>query len=164
MNTKYKIGMYGGKFMPFHKGHLYCIEQAAKMCEKLYVILFTGGAQELEILKQRHEEWLQPKDREKHMKEACKKFDNVEAIVIDTTECKNEDGTQNWDMETPLVLNACGKLDAVFGSEPDYDDYYKKAYPGAEYVQIDVDRKKFPISGTKIRNMKSEKERRKWII
>ncbi len=24
----YKIGMYGGKFLPFHKGHRYCVEFA----------------------------------------------------------------------------------------------------------------------------------------
>ena len=150
--------------MPFHKGHLYCVEQASKMCEKLYVILFVGGEQEIEILKTRHEKWLQRDDREKHIRKACKKFDNVEVIVIDTTKCKNPDGTENWDMETPLVLNACGKLDAVFGSEPDYGDYFKRAYPGAEYVQIDVERKNVPISATMIRNMKSSKEREKWII
>ena len=40
---KYEIGMYGGKFMPFHKGHNYCIEVAAKECKKVYVILFAGG-------------------------------------------------------------------------------------------------------------------------
>ena len=67
-------------------------------------------------------------------------------------------------METPLVSNACGKLDAVFGSERDYGEYFKRAYPGAEYVQIDVERKNVPISATMIRNMKSSKERKKWII
>ena len=36
---RFKRGMYGGKFFPFHKGHLYCVETAAKKCEKLYVIL-----------------------------------------------------------------------------------------------------------------------------
>jgi HTH-type transcriptional repressor of NAD biosynthesis genes len=67
-------------------------------------------------------------------------------------------------METPLVLNACGKLDAVFGSEPDYGDYFKRAYPGAEYVQIDVERKSVPISATMIRNMKNSKEVEKWVF
>ena len=47
---KYKIGMYGGKFMPLHKGHNYCIETAASESEKVYVILFYGGSDELKIL------------------------------------------------------------------------------------------------------------------
>ena len=162
---KYKVGMYGGKFMPFHKGHLYCVEMAAKQCEKLYVLLFHGGEQELKILKERpNDDWLKLESREKHTREACKRFKNVEVKVIDITKCKNADGTENWDMETPLVLEACGKLDAVFGSEPDYGGYFKRAYPDAEFVVIDTDRKKVPISATMIRNMKSEEERKKWII
>ena len=102
-------------------------------------------------------------DRIKHVKNGCKHIKNAIVIDIDVTKCKKPDGTQDWDLETPLVIKACGKLDAVFGSEPDYGDYYKRAYPGAKYVIIDTDRKKFPISGTMIRNMKEE-ERKKWII
>ena len=161
---KYKVGMYGGKFMPFHKGHLYCVETAAGMCEKLYVILFHGGDQELKILKERpNEKFLTYENRLQHVKEGCKHLKNVVVIDIDTTECKFPDGRENWDMETSLVLNACGHLDAVFGSEKEYADYFSRAYPDAKYVLIDVDRKKVPISGTKIRAM-SEEERKKWII
>ena len=161
---KYKVGMYGGKFMPFHKGHLYCVEEAAKQCEKLYVILFHGGEQEVKILKERpNEKFLTFEDRIKHVKEGCKHIKNVFVIDIDVTDCKNSDGTENWDMETPLVINACGKIDVVFGSEPGYDEYFKKAYPWAKHVIIDTERKTNPISGTMLRNM-NEEERKKWII
>lgn len=161
---KYKVGMYGGKFMPFHKGHLYCVEEAAKLCEKLYVILFHGGDQEIEILKQKsNEKYLTFEDRKKHTVEGCKHIKNAIVIDIDISECKKEDGSEDWDMETPLVLEVCGNLDAVFGSEPDYADYFKRAYPEAEFVLIDPDRKKVPISGTKIRKMNKE-ERKLWVI
>ena len=161
---KYKVGMYGGKFMPFHKGHLHCVEIASKQCEKLYVILFHGNDQELEILKTRKEEWLTVKSREEHIKKACEIFDNVEFASIDVTKCKKEDGSEDWDKETDLVLNVCGHLDAVYGSEPEYADYYSRAYPDAVYEIIDVDRSKFPISGTKLRNMKDDEERKKWMV
>lgn len=160
---KYKIGMYGGKFMPFHKGHLFCVEYAAKQCEKVYVLLFHGGDQELEILKTRHEDWLQPENRLKRIKNACKKFNNVEVVPVDITSCKYPDGTEDWDQETRLVLDICGPLDAVYGSEPEYADYFHRAYPKAVYEIIDVDRKSVPISGTAIRNM-NEEERKKWIV
>ncbi len=161
---KFKNGMYGGKFMPFHKGHLYCVETAAAMCETLYVILFHGGAQELKILKDRpNEEFLKFEDRIKHTKEACKHIKNVIVTDIDVTKCKKKDNSQDWDKETKLVLSACGKIDAVFGSEEEYSDYYKRAYPEAKYVKIDVERKKVPISATMIRAM-DEEERNKWIV
>lgn len=31
---RYKIGMYGGKFLPFHKGHRYCIDVAAQSVKR----------------------------------------------------------------------------------------------------------------------------------
>ena len=163
-NKRFKVGMYGGKFMPFHKGHLHCVEEAAKQCEKLYVILFHGGEQELKILKDRpNEPFLDFEDRKKHMVEGCKHIKNAEVIDIDVTNCKYPDGSENWDMETPLVEKACGKLDVVFGSEPEYKDYFKQAFPNAEYVMIDKERKNVPISGTMIRNM-PEEERKNWIV
>ena len=164
MNSKkYKVGMYGGKFMPFHKGHLFCIEEAAKLCDKLYVILFHGGDQEIAILRNRNEKFLTFEDRIEHTKNACKNMPNVIVTDIDVTYCKNSDGSENWDMETPLVEKVCGKIDAVFGSENDYEDYYSRAYPQATYIKIDTKRINVPISATMLRGM-SDKEREKWIV
>ncbi|MBR2290326.1 MAG: adenylyltransferase/cytidyltransferase family protein [Clostridia bacterium] len=161
---KFKTGMYGGKFMPFHKGHLYCATVAAQMCETLYVVLFHGGEQELKILEQRpNDQWLKPESRLERMKKACKDLKNVKVVDIDITDCKKADGTEDWDMETPLVLKTCGKLDAVFGSESGYEEYFQRAYPGAKVVIIDEERKIVPISGTMIRNM-NEEERRVWMV
>ena len=42
-------GFYGGKFMPMHKGHLYCIDTAARMCDHVVVIMFINGDDELRI-------------------------------------------------------------------------------------------------------------------
>ena len=162
-NKEFKVGMYGGKFMPFHKGHLYCVKEAAKQCEKLYVILFHGGDQELAILRNRDEKFLTFEDRMEHTKNACKDIPNVIVTDIDVTKCKNTDGSENWDLETPLVEKVCGKIDAVFGSEDEYEDYYSRAYPEAKYVKIDVRRNIVPISATMLRGM-SEKEREKWIV
>lgn len=163
-DKKFKTGMYGGKFMPFHKGHLYCATVAAQMCETLYVILFHGGDQELKILKEKpNEEWLKPESRLRQIKRACKVLSNVKVIDLDVTNCKKSDGSEDWDKETPLVINACGKLDAVFGSESEYQEYFKRAYPEAEIVIIDEKRSKFPISGTMIRNM-CEEERKQWMV
>lgn len=162
---KYKVGMYGGKFMPFHKGHNYCIDVASKECDIVYVILFYGASDEINIMKNSNEEYLTVKDRIKHMKKAIKKYDNVKFATIDCSLLKNEDGSENWDAETPLVLDIVGgRVDAAYSSEPSYGDYFKRAYPNCVHRIVDYKRIKYPISGTKIRNMKSIKEREKWII
>ena len=67
--------------------------------------------------------------------------------------------------ETPLVREVVGnELNAVYSSEPSYEEYFNRAYPEAIHRIVDYKRKKYPISGTKIRNMTNIKEREKWII
>ena len=162
---KYKIGFYGGKFMPFHKGHRYCVETAASECEKVYVILFYGGNDEIEILKKNHSKYLSVDERKKKVIELASKYPNAEPVFIDVTNCKLPDGTEDWDAETPLVRDVVGpKLDAVYSSEEHYGEYFSRAYPEATHRLVDVKRKHYPISGTIIRNMKRKEEREQWMV
>lgn len=162
---KYKIGMYGGKFMPFHKGHAYCIDVAAKECELVYAILFTNGTDELNILSKDNSLFLSAEERFKRLELLCSKYDNVIPVIIDTINCKNEDGTENWDAETPLTRAIFGpKLDAVYSSEESYGEYFSRAYPEAIHRLVDIKRIHYPISGTQIRNMDSKEEQNKWIL
>ena len=162
---KYKIGMYGGKFMPFHKGHNYCIEVATEECEKVYVILFYGGSDEMNILKANKDEYLSVEERTKRLLDICNKYENAIPTLIDVSKCRLPNGEEDWDAETPLVRDVVGNdLNAVYSSELSYDDYFKRAYPEAIHRVVDYRRIKYPISGTKIRNMKKESERELWII
>ncbi len=148
MNKQFKVGMYGGKFMPFHRGHLYCIEKAVEQCDKVYVLLFYGGDDELKILKETNDASLNYKERFNTIKEVCReKFgDKVEVKLIDITTCKSLDGTEDWDKETPLVLEAMGIMDAVYSSEISYGAYFERAYPWAVHVLVDPPREVWPIS------------------
>ena len=161
---EFKVGFYGGKFMPFHKGHNYCIQKASEQCEKVYVILFVGGDDELEILKKSTEEYLTYEFRLNKLKEIAKQYNNVEIAAVDVTTLKLPDGSEDWDAETPLVLAITGRMDAVYSSEPGYDDYFKQAYPWAKHILVDPPRITYPISGTDIRNMTEEGEKQKWIM
>lgn len=162
---KYKIGMYGGKFMPMHKGHKYCLEVASSECEKVYAILFYGGNDEEEILKNNNSKYLSFEERKKVLIKVCNEFDNVIPSFIDVSKCRNSDGSEDWDAETPLVRNLLGNcLGAVYSSEISYGDYFKRAYPEAVHRLVDPPRKVYPISGTKIRNFKRKEEFEKWKV
>ncbi|MDE7121208.1 MAG: adenylyltransferase/cytidyltransferase family protein [Oscillospiraceae bacterium] len=165
---QYKIGMYGGKFLPFHKGHKYCIDFAAQECEKVYVILFRGGAEEEKIRVSHQEEWLSAEERIRKMKELCRQacqYAEVIPVSIDITTLRLPDGSEDWDAETPLVRSVLGNcLDAVYSSEESYGSYFSRAYPEAVHRLVDVQRLHYPISGTRIREMTSMEEKKKWII
>ena len=161
-------GFYGGKFMPMHKGHLYCIDVAARMCDELTVIMFFGGDQEISIQKQtmllRDRVMLSPYRRWAQLTRVCKGYDNVNVEYVDVTLCKNPDGSEDWDAETPLVRKFVPHMDFVFSSEPSYSDYFARAYPEAKHIIIDAERMTFPISSTMIRNMKELEEKMKWMV
>ena len=162
---KYKTGMYGGKFMPLHKGHNYCLEKASEDCEIVYAILFYGGADEIKVLENNKEDYLSVEDRKKHVIDISKRYNNVVPVMIDVSECRLPSGEEDWDAETPLVREVVGdELNAVYSSEPSYEEYFNRAYPEAKHIVVDAKRIHYPISGTKIRNMKNSKEREKWII
>ena len=165
---QYKTGMYGGKFLPFHKGHRFCVETAALECETVYLILFWGGADEEKILKEQPEIWLSVEERTRQMYKICEdvsKYAKVIPALIDIRGLRLPDGSEDWEAETPLVRKLLGKpLDAVYSSEESYGEYFSHAYPEAVHRLVDVKRIRYPISGTKIRGMDREKDREKWII
>ena len=162
---KYKIGMYGGKFLPLHKGHKYCIDVATKECEKVYVILFYGGVAEEKALKQNKEDYLSLNKRKESVINICQQYNNAVPAFIDVSKLRLSNREEDWDAETPLVREVVGnELNAVYSSEIAYDVYFKRAYPEATHRIVDAKRINYPISGTKIRNMKKEKERYLWIV
>lgn len=161
----YRAGMFGGKFLPYHLGHLYCLETASRLCDAVTQILMVGGVDEERILAgptALDKALLSPEARFETMCAAGERLGNVRTVLMDISGCRTPSGEEDWDAETPLVLTACGRFDAVFGSEPSYGAYFQRAYPWAAYVLVDPPRRVVPISGTRVRAM-DEEEARAWM-
>ncbi|MBQ6627961.1 MAG: adenylyltransferase/cytidyltransferase family protein [Methanobrevibacter sp.] len=159
-------GFYAGKFFPMHKGHLYCIDTAAKQCDEVTVILFINGDDELKYFRENgHDDpMLEVEPRIKKAQEICNLYPNVKFGVIDCLPLKLPEGTEDWDAETPEVRKFVPHMDYVYSSEPSYDDYFQRAYPEATHILVDVERKNYPISSTLIRAMEILEEKEKWMV
>lgn len=150
------IGFYGGKFIPMHLGHEYCIKVACSMCDEVHIILFDSPENRPLEHNTCIDEYLTIENRLAQLEKIKRKYESRDKKIvihyINTDSCVFEDGSENWDAETPLVMQAIGKkFDYVYSSELSYDAYFKRAYPWAKHILVDPPRRKFPISGTEIR-------------
>ena len=158
---KYEVGLIVGKFSPLHFGHEYLIKEAARQCDKLYIICYSN----LEFFKcdvDSRRRWLT----------AATYGLSAEFIVLNTQNV-HEYSTLNLpdnDASADAHRNFCARLcfehfqtevDAVFSSE-DYGDGFAefltaffKNYLNSknivEHVCVDLTRAKIPISATTIR-------------
>jgi len=143
------VGMYGGKFLPPHLGHVYAMTLAASMVDELHVVVSHDHKYEMKLCeggKLPHMPWNQ---RYRWWQQITKHLPNV---VVHTVYEEQTGQFSDWENGRYAIELAVGKkIDAVFSSENEYDTYFKLLYPEAEHILLDVERKKYPISGTKLR-------------
>lgn len=146
-----KVGFIGGKFLPFHNGHLYATMEAYNYVDKLYVIVFSSPIRD-RILCQRDGIKYMPGDiRCSCISEELNDFPNIEVLNIED-QCSEKEEEYDWDEGAMFVKARIPEtITHVFSSEPSYDKYFAKNYPTAEHIVIDESRKTVPISATAIR-------------
>ena len=157
---RYGTGFFAGKFLPFHKGHLDCVLRCASECEKLYVVLMHGGAEEQHVLASYDGlfpiEHLSPATREAAIRRELAPFDNIEVISYDCREADARavaEGRHPWFYECEDMVALMGRFDVAYSSEPAYSESFRRFYPWAQAVVIDAGRVRTPISATQIRQM-----------
>jgi len=157
---KYGTGFYGGKFLPFHRGHLDCVLRAASECQKLFVVLMCGSDEERRILEAYHGpfpiELLSPHTRELAIRAELAPFENIEVIVYDCHDADARAAREDkhpWFYECQDMVELMGRFDAAYSSEPEYSNSFRTFYPWAQAVLLDAQRTRNPISATAIRSM-----------
>lgn len=180
MNT---VGIFPGKFLPLHIGHIKSILTASLMVDRLYVI----GSYRYDERTIIYGIQITPPIIHKWLQETFKDVWNVHCKVIDETDLPcYPDGWVGW---TALIKNAISPdiefIDAwdtlegelpedtkgwyfinddeiepvklyMFGGEPEYEDNYLKYFYPCQYIVLDPDRTKHQIHATWIRENLSE--------
>ena len=139
---KYKNSMMLGKFMPPHYGHIYMIETARALSEKVHLLVYTmdrepvPGRLRYEALKKHYEN--DPIVEVKWINKDIPQFPH-----------EHPDFWHIWRDDVNLQVGA--KIDCIFGSE----DYVKtlSEYVGCDHYCVDISRSVVPISGTDCRKI-----------
>lgn len=145
-----KIGMYGGKFLIPHLGHVFCMTVASTIVDELHVIVSYDEEYEKRVSfkdsKVEHISYLQ---RVRWWKEITRDMEHVTVHAVYET---NNGEFESWKAGAKAINEAIGEtITHVFSSEFSYGEFFSKLYPTAEHVVIDEGRNKYPISATKLR-------------
>lgn len=138
---KYKSGFILGKFCPPTLGHFYLFDSAADLSEKL-TILVCVLSKEI-IPGELRYDWI---------KNYCSKYNHVDVVYVnEDVPQAPEESDDFWSIWVDLLKrNIPSDVDVFFSSENYGYDVADKL--GIIHHPIDIERKKIPISATKIRN------------
>lgn len=143
-----------GKFLPAHKGHINFIKEVAKKVNKLLVFLCVEENRDNNLLENSTlPKKISNEDRFNILDNELRKIKNIKIYILDESNINPyPNGWLEWTNRVFEKLeNENEKIDIVFTNEiqdiPNYNKYFNLP---AEY--IDLDREKYNVSSTKIRN------------
>lgn len=142
-----RVGMYGGKFLPVHMGHVNMIVQARNMCDRLYVVLSFSNIRDRLMCRNIKE--MPARVRLSWLRQITKDMEDVEVIAVE--DYAEDDESYDWEEGARRIRQAIGRIDIVFSSEEGYEEIFSKLYPGAVHAVIDPGRREFSICARDIR-------------
>ncbi len=137
-NKEKKIGFTIGKFAPFHKGHQYLIETARKEMDKVIVVVYDTDL--IDVPTEKRADWIK------------KLYPDVEIKYA-------HNPPSQYGLDKESVNIQMEYLTKIIGEDKPTHFYSSEKYGAsvADYMDIvdrrvDMERKNYPISATKVRN------------
>ena len=150
INDLYNVGVYFGKFLPPHRGHLNIALNAATTCKKLYIVISDNAARSEKICKESGVKNIPFNLRYQWLKQELQDMPHIEVVKLD--ESNIPEYPNGWVEWAKLLQETVGeKIDAFFCGEREYAKELPKHFPGVAVELFDPDRTLFNISATQIR-------------
>lgn len=143
-----KIGMFVGKFLPPHMGHLNQILKCSEQCDKLYVVVADSLARSKDICKNAKLATIYPKTRYKWLKNYFKETNKIKVRFLNQGMLEAfPDNLENWKRK---ILKTTHHSATIWFVDKNYLELSHKFFP--EYNFIGFDRTEINISASEIRN------------
>jgi HTH-type transcriptional repressor of NAD biosynthesis genes len=144
-----RVGVFPGKFLPPHRGHLLAILEAHSRCDKLYVVVSEQRELDTRLCELARIEFIPGNLRIRWLQDELEGL-NIEFKLIDNPDLPTfPDGWNEYASELRAKINE--NIDVIFGGERSYIEGHKIAFPGVEYELVDPARSLVPISASEIR-------------
>lgn len=152
--TKIEIGVFIGKFLPLHIGHVETILKYAKKCKKFFLILADSESRSRRICEEANLPEILPKNRFLWMEEIFGKVKNITLLQMDEGMLEVlPDHLEQWKSK---LFDLVGTKNFTWFVDKNYLDISHKVFPEINFVGFD--RTKINISATKIRqNLEANK-------
>jgi HTH-type transcriptional repressor of NAD biosynthesis genes len=149
IKDKKTVGFIGGKFLPFHLGHVYAIIAASNQVDDLYVVVSSSKNRDRELCERDGIKYIPAEIRLSWLGECLNNLENVKIIHIEDDKW---DSNYDWAAGAEMIKKAIGKpIDYVFSSETSYNKHFQKYYPTSKHIVVDDSRKTVTISATEMR-------------
>jgi HTH-type transcriptional repressor of NAD biosynthesis genes len=146
----YNVGVFNGKFLPVHRGHINAIIHAATLAKKLYVVISDNAIAYANICIRDGVKPMPLKLRAKWLSIELQGFSHIKVLMLDETDIPLYPlGFEVWSERLKNLIPE--HIDALFGGEKEYEELNKKYFPDADYILYDPGREQYSISATEIR-------------
>jgi HTH-type transcriptional repressor of NAD biosynthesis genes len=146
----YKTGVFAGKFLPPHRGHLSSIINSATQCETLYVVVSDNVKMTKDVCGTCNLLPITGKLRAKWLSQELQGFDHIKVLLLDESDIPVYPlGWAQWSSRLKQIIPF--KIDVLFGGDEEYKQVNDQWFPDSDYVLFDYKRNRYPISATLIR-------------
>ena len=150
LNDLPKVGVYFGKMIPPHRGHLNAILSAATQVQKLYVVVSDNKYKTQRICNEAGIPEIPVNLRMQWLKQELQDMPHIKVVKLDESDIPEY--PNGWSEWTRLLQKAVNEdINAFFCGEHEYVDNLKKYFPTSEVNLYDPERTNYNISATKIR-------------
>ena len=146
----YQTGVYFGRFLPPHRGHLYQIIEASTKCQNPIVVISDNAEQTRALCEADGLPEISYRLRKQWFSQQVQDMPHIQVRVLDESDIPvYPEGWQEWSKRMREVVGA--PIDAFFVGDLSYSETLASYFPEAKVELFDPSRTRYPISATEIR-------------